>query len=101
MSRMPLSVAHEDAADDQQAIAAALHPPRRDQQLFPELFDVVQVVAQAVRPNVGGATAYLRRRQREELHASGAKLDDFRRIALIEGVEEPPDQRLRCLSHRH
>ena len=77
-----------------------LHPSRRDQQLFPDLFDVVEVVAQALRPNIGRAPAHLLRGNREELHARRAERDDFLRVALVEGVEEPPDQALRRFSHR-
>src|SRR3954469_2673655 len=72
-----LAIADEDAAEDEKSIVAPLHPARRDQKLFPEPFDVLEVGAKAVRSDVGRAATHLLGGDREELHARRAEPDEF------------------------
>src|SRR3954447_16745364 len=64
-----LAIANEDAAEDEQAIVATLDSAPGDQQLFPEPFDVLEVVTQTLWSNVGRTASHLVSGNREELHA--------------------------------
>src|SRR4051812_6618398 len=71
-----LAIADEDTAEDEHAIVAVLHPARGDQQFFPDPFDVLQVVAQTLWPDVGRTASHLVPGDREELDARRAEPDD-------------------------
>src|SRR3954447_4572599 len=53
-----LTGANEDAAEDEQTIVVPLDPSRGDQQLFPEPFNVFQILAQPLRSDVRDTSAH-------------------------------------------
>src|SRR3954453_14307322 len=82
-----------DAPPHKQGAPMSLDDVGGDQQLVPGLFHVVQVLAQAVWPHVGGGAAdLLGGSDREELHRRVAEGGDLLRVAAVEGGVEALDQ---------